>query len=176
MEAAYTACNRIIRLLQGQEGLKWRSKLPPHPDAERVQAALAEYKYRSGSLGGVPSLSAVVNVDQSGVSGISGVSGVSGVSDGGSASVDGSNSNDRDGPSAETSIGASAAAAAATVGGVSSTLSTDGGRQERRKEERKEQADERVPEIPPVNVTATSNSAPQVCMCVCHYDCVCVCV
>ena len=151
MEAAYTACTRITRLLQGSEGHNWRSKLPPHPDAERVKAALTEHKYRSGSLGGVPSLSAVVNVDQSAVSG---------VSDGGSTSINGSSSNHRDGPPAEASIGVTAAAA--TVGGTSSAESTDGGKRERRKEERKEQADERVPEIPPVNVTAASNSTPQV--------------
>jgi hypothetical protein len=160
VEAAYTACTRITRLLQDFEGHNWRSKLPPHPDAERVKAALTEHKYRSGSLGGVTSLSAVVNVDQSGVSD---------VSDGGSASINGSSSNHHGGPPAEASIGgATATAAAATVGGTSSAESTDGGKRERRKEERKEQADERVPEIPPINVTATSNSTPQVfILCVC---------
>ena len=162
VEAAYTACTRITRLLQDSEGHNWRSKLPPHPDAERVKAALAEHKYRSGSLGGVPSLSAVVNVDQSSVSGISGIS------DGGSTGISGSSSNHHDGPPAEALVGATAAAA--TVGGTSSAESTDGGKRERRKEERKEQADERVPEIPPVNVTAASNSTPQV-----HISCVCVC-
>lgn len=151
VEAAYTACTRITRLLQDLEGHSWRSKLPPHPDAERVKAALAEHKYRSGSLGGVPSLSAVVNLDQSGVSS---------VSDGGSTSVNGSSSNHLDGSPVEASVGATAAAA--TVGGASSAESTDGGKRERRKEERKEQADERVPEMPPVNVTATSTATPQV--------------
>ena len=164
MEAAYTACTRITRLLQNSEGHNWRSKLPPHPDAERVKAALAEHKYRSGSLAGVPSLSAVVNVDQSSISGISGVS------DGGSMGISGSSSNHHDGPPAEASVGATATAAA-TVGGTSSAESTDGGKRERRKEERKEQADERVPEIPPVNVTAASNSTPQV-----HIFYVCVCL
>ena len=166
MEAAYTACTRITRLLQSSEGHNWRSKLPPHPDAERVKAALAEHKYRSGSLAGVPSLSAVINVDQSSVSGISGIS------NGGSTDISGSSSNHRDGPPAEASVGATATAtaAAATVGGTSSAESTDDGKRERRKEERKEQADERVPEIPPVNVTAASNSTPQV-----HISCVCVC-
>ena len=155
VEAAYTACTRITQLLQDFEGHNWRSKLPPHPDAERVKAALAEHKYRSGLLGGVPSLSAVVNVDQSGISGISGE---------GSTSVYGSSS---DFSTSETSVGATAAA---TVGGTSSAESTDGGKRERRKEERKEQTDERVPEIPPVNVTAASTSTPQVfsvCVCVC---------
>lgn len=140
MEAAYTACARIARLLQDHDGHDWRKKLPPHPDAERVKAALAEHKYRSGSLGGVPSLSTVVNIDQSAIGDVSGSSSNHSMS--------------------ESSVGATAAAA--TVGGTSSAESTDGGKRERRKEERKEQTDERVPEIPPVNVTATSNSTPQV--------------
>ena len=116
MEAAYTACTRITRLLQDSEGHNWRSKLPPHPDAERVKAALSEHKYRSGSLGGVSSLSAVVNVDQSGISG------VSDVSDEGAADVNGSSATHRDSLTSETSNFATAS------GGISSAEPTDSGK------------------------------------------------
>ena len=150
VEVAYTARSRITRLLQDLDGHDWRSKLPLHPDAERVKAALAEQN-RSGSLGGVPGLSTVVSEDQARVSG---------VSDSGVASLDGATSSPPDGSVSDTSnVGGS------SVGETSlPEPSTDGGKRERKKdEERKEQTQDRVPEIPPVSVTATSTSAPQVC-------------
>ena len=155
MEAAYTACSRITKILQDLDGLNWRSKLPPHPDAERVKAALAEHKYRSGSVGGLPLLSTFINVDQSSSSS-------SGGGSGGTAAVNtnGSNSDHRESSEPETpSVGGGGGA---SVGAAPVSEPTDGGKREKKKEERKEQTEERVPEIPPLNVTATSTSTPQV--------------
>ncbi len=39
--AAQQASSRIARLLQDELGLDWRSKLPPHPEGERVMTALS---------------------------------------------------------------------------------------------------------------------------------------
>ena len=205
VEAAYTACSRIARVLQDQEGFNWRSKLPPHTDAERVKEALVEYKYRSGSQGGLPLLSTVVNVEHSGDATLrSGQTIVDqrgdNTPDGGSSkpdqsgdvnargdgageeSSDGSSSSQHDSLVTETSNTFSgltegkASVGGASVGGAITSEVTDSSKQERRKEDRKEATGERMPEVPPVNVTATSSSSPQVCVCVCLCTCVCVCV
>ena len=40
MEAVYAANTRITRLLQDQDGLQWRSKLPPHSHQHALREAL----------------------------------------------------------------------------------------------------------------------------------------
>ena len=189
VESAYTACSRITKLLQDEHGFNWRSKLPPHPHAERVRAALAEHKYRSGSLGGLPLSSTLINVEQSCDANLN--SGNATVDQGGDdtpdsgtrgdgaeeENSDGSSSSQRDGLVTETlstvggSTEGSASVGGASVGGAMASGMTDSSKRERRKEDKKDATGERVPEIPPVNVTATSTSSPQVCVCVC----VCVC-
>ena len=154
IEAAYTASSRIIKLLQDEDGHDWRDKLPPHPDAERVKAALSEHRFRSGSLGGLPLLSSIINVDQANGARGEGVQSSNGsIPDRHDSSTIGETSN----------VGGRSSPA---VGGASVSESTESGKRERKKEDRREQTEERVPEIPPVNVTATSTSMPQVhCTC-----------
>ena len=160
MEAAYTACSRIARILQQFYGLDWRSKLPPHPDAERVKAALEDHKYRSGSVGGLPLLSNVLNVPQTSQTDES----RSGLNQSSQTDESRSGLNQTDRSVGETVSQDNGSDDVTSVGGASVTepAVAEGGKRERRKEERKEQSEKRVHEVPPVNVTANLTSNPQV--------------
>lgn len=46
MESVYAASSRISQLLKDLDGNKWRERLPPHPDRDRIEEAL-----KSGELG-----------------------------------------------------------------------------------------------------------------------------
>ena len=137
--------------------MDWRSKLPEHPDGERIKAALEDHKYRSGSLGGLPLLSTLINVDQGSSTEKETEASVNDGSPDQRDSSEGEIENKDSGGDSETTSVEEAAAPVAEPAGA-----TEGGKKEKRKEERKEQTEEKVPEIPPVNVTANLPASPQV--------------